>query len=204
MLGMNVIKRTFGPLVSTIAANGALSNRSRNAVTRNALTHINASACKPAVRSFSCWNLGSLRSALPGRSSAGASTGSKTVPLPARMQQPHAIIQRGMANQRHKKMIKLAKGYRNRANCYSVAVQRVHKARQYAYRDRKVKKRDFRSLWIQRINAGVRQYNYFPYSVFMNRLKTHDVRLNRKVLADMAISEPLSFRSVVEVANTKA
>jgi len=109
-----------------------------------------------------------------------------------------------MANARHKKMIKLAKGYRNRANCYSVSVQRVHKARQYAYRDRKVKKRDFRSLWIQRINAGVRQYNYFPYSVFMNRLKTQDVRLNRKVLADMAVSEPLSFRSVVEVANTNA
>jgi len=109
-----------------------------------------------------------------------------------------------MANQRHKKMIKLAKGYRGRANCFSVAVQRVHKARQYAYRDRKVKKRDFRTLWIQRINAGVRQYNYFPYSVFMNRLKVQDVRLNRKVLADMAISEPLSFRSVVEVANSKA
>ena len=97
-------------------------------------------------------------------------------------------------------MIKLTKGYRGRSNCYSVAVQRVHKARQYAYRDRKVKKREFRKLWIQRINAGCRMYSFFPYSIFMNKLGTNNVGLNRKVLADIAVSEPLSFRSVLEVA----
>ena len=111
-----------------------------------------------------------------------------------------AIQVRGMANHRHKKIIKLAKGYRGRTNCYTVALQRVHKARQYAYRDRKVKKREFRKLWIQRINAGCRMYNMFPYSIFMNKLGKNNVGLNRKVLADMVVSEPLSFRSVLEVA----
>jgi large subunit ribosomal protein L20 len=125
------------------------------------------------------WSMGSLFDALP---CAGA------------------MQVRGMANYRHKKIIKLAKGYRGRTNCYTVALQRVHKARQYAYRDRKVKKREFRKLWIQRINAGCRMYNFFPYSVFMNRLGKNNIGLNRKVLADMVISEPLSFRSVLEVA----
>jgi large subunit ribosomal protein L20 len=111
---------------------------------------------------------------------------------------------RGMANQRHKKVIKLAKGYRGRANrCFTVAFHRVQKARQYAYRDRKVQKRDIRKLWIQRINASVRMYNYFTYSRFINKLAQNKVMLNRKVLADIAITEPLSFRSVVEVAKAK-
>mmetsp|Transcript_10892 Transcript_10892/g.17730 ORF Transcript_10892/g.17730 Transcript_10892/m.17730 type:complete len:140 (-) Transcript_10892:209-628(-) len=107
---------------------------------------------------------------------------------------------RGMANHRHKKIIKLAKGYRGRANrCYTVAYHRVLKARQYAYRDRKVKKREFRSLWIQRINAASRMYG-LPYSVLMNKLDQSDIGLNRKVLSELAVTEPLSFKSVVEVA----
>ncbi|KAJ1422370.1 50S ribosomal protein L20P [Ochromonadaceae sp. CCMP2298] len=105
-----------------------------------------------------------------------------------------------MANHRHKKIIKLAKGYKGRANrCFTVALPRVIKARQYAYRDRKVKKREFRALWIQRINAASRMYG-LPYSVLMHRLEKSDVGLNRKVLADLAVTEPLSFKSVVEVA----
>mmetsp|Transcript_14813 Transcript_14813/g.22305 ORF Transcript_14813/g.22305 Transcript_14813/m.22305 type:complete len:142 (+) Transcript_14813:164-589(+) len=109
------------------------------------------------------------------------------------------VFTRGMANQRHKKMIKLAKGYRNRANrCFTVAKQRVQKARLYAYHDRKVKKREFRKLWIQRINAATRMYG-MPYNMFINGMLKSDIRLNRKVLADLAVSEPLSFRSVVEV-----
>ena len=107
---------------------------------------------------------------------------------------------RGMANYRHKKIIKLAKGTRGRTNCYTVALQRVHKMRQYAYRDRKVKKREFRKLWIQRINAGTRMHGFFPYSVLINRMHNNNIQLNRKVLADMAVTEPLSFRSVLEVA----
>jgi len=107
---------------------------------------------------------------------------------------------RTFANHKHKKIIKLAKGYRGRANrCFTVAKHRVQKARQYAYRDRKVKKREFRSLWIQRINAACRMYG-LPYSKFMSKLVKSDITLNRKVLADLAVSEPLSFKSVVEIA----
>ena len=106
---------------------------------------------------------------------------------------------RSMANHRHKKYIKLAKGYRGRTNIISVAYRRVQKARQYAYRDRKVKKRDFRKLWIQRINAGSRIYG-IPYSKLTNNLLRSDIKLNRKVLSDLAMTEPLSFRSIVEVA----
>lgn len=110
------------------------------------------------------------------------------------------LISRGMANQRHKKVIKLAKGYRGRANrCFTVALHRVNKARQYAYRDRKVQKREIRSLWIQRINAATRMYG-LPYSSLVNKMATSSIQLNRKVLADIAVTEPLSFKSVVEVA----
>lgn len=106
---------------------------------------------------------------------------------------------RGMANHRHKKMIKMAKGYRGRANrCYTVAKQRVYKALQYAYVGRKLKKRDFRKLWIQRINAASRIYGIAYNSLIFGMTKTNII-LNRKVLADIAISEPLSFRAVLEV-----
>eukprot|EP01033_Poteriospumella_lacustris_P005935 gene5935-4265_t len=104
-----------------------------------------------------------------------------------------------MASKKHKKIIKLAKGYRGRANrCYSVAYHRVLKAQQYAYRDRKVKKREMRKLWILRVNAASRMYGV-PYSNLINMMANSRVQLDRKVLADMAITEPLSFRSVVEV-----
>jgi len=197
----SVLRRTCKPLFTATGANVHIGRNCKN-VASIALTHFHAPQCTPKARAFSCWAMGAMRAAMPMQGMLHGAARMGATPV-ARVH-PNAIIQRSMANARHKKMIKLAKGYRNRANCYSVAVQRVHKARQYAYRDRKVKKRDFRSLWIQRINAGVRQYNYFPYSVFMNRLKTQDVQLNRKVLADMAVSEPLSFRSVVEVANAAA
>ena len=109
------------------------------------------------------------------------------------------MASRGMANARHKKIIKMAKGYRGRANrCFTVALHRVNKAKQYAYRDRKVQKRNARTLWIQRINAGVRLHG-MKYNQFINRLQIGNVELNRKVLADMAVTEPLSFKSVVEM-----
>eukprot|EP00752_Nemacystus_decipiens_P002322 g2195.t1 len=107
---------------------------------------------------------------------------------------------RGMAtrNHKHKKIIKMAKGYRGRSkSVFKIAIQKVEKALQQAYRDRKNKKRDFRRLWIERINAGVRQHG-MPYSVFVNKAKKADVDLNRKVLAEMAVTEPYSFRAVVE------
>ncbi|CAM9613669.1 unnamed protein product [Choristocarpus tenellus] len=108
--------------------------------------------------------------------------------------------QRGMAvsNRKHKKIIKMAKGYSGRGkNVFKIAIQKVEKALQQAYRDRKNKKRDFRRLWIERINAGVRQHG-MRYSVFVNQANKAHVELNRKVLADMAVTEPYSFRSVVE------
>ncbi len=101
---------------------------------------------------------------------------------------------------RHKKVLKMAKGYRGRAkNCYRVAIERVEKALQYAYRDRRTKKRDFRRLWIQRINAGVRQHG-LVYSQFMNGLKKADIEVDRKVLAELAVSEPVAFKELVDLA----
>ena len=90
---------------------------------------------------------------------------------------------------RHKKVIKLAKGYRGRSNNnYRLALERVEKAMQYAYRDRRVKKRSFRALWIQRINAAVRGYD-MSYSQFMNGVHKAGIEVDRKVLAELAYSE---------------
>lgn len=101
---------------------------------------------------------------------------------------------------RHKKVLEMAKGYRGRSkNCFRVAIQKVEKGLQYAYRDRRRKKRDFRSLWIQRINAGVREHGMI-YSQFINGLKLANINIDRKVLADLALSEPATFKSIVEQA----
>ena len=98
---------------------------------------------------------------------------------------------------RHKKILKLAKGYYGRRkNTFRVANQAVEKAGQYSYRDRKVRKRNFRSLWIQRINAGCRLHG-LKYSAFINGLKKINLNLNRKVLADLAAQEPESFKKIV-------
>ena len=98
---------------------------------------------------------------------------------------------------RHKKIVARAKGYYGRRkNTFRVANQAVEKAGQYAYRDRKVRKRQFRSLWIQRINAGCRLHG-IKYSSFINGLKKINLNLNRKVLADLAAQEPDSFKEIV-------
>ena len=99
---------------------------------------------------------------------------------------------------RHKKIIKQAKGYRGRSkNCYRIALERVEKAWQYSYRDRRVRKRDFRSLWIQRINAAVRQYG-MKYSVFINGLSIANININRKMLADISVRQPDVFNEIVK------
>ncbi|WP_448520860.1 50S ribosomal protein L20 [Schleiferia thermophila] len=99
---------------------------------------------------------------------------------------------------RRKKILKLAKGYYGRRkNVWTVAKNAVEKALSYQYRDRKAKKRNFRSLWIMRINAGARQHR-MSYSVFINKLKNANIDLNRKVLADLAMNHPEAFRAVVE------
>ena len=110
-------------------------------------------------------------------------------------------VKRGVSRKaRHKKILKMAKGYRGRAkNCFRIAIQRVEKALQYAYRDRRVKKRDFRALWIQRINAATRQHD-IVYSKFIAGLKAAKIDLDRKVLADLAVREPEAFGKVVEKA----
>lgn len=101
------------------------------------------------------------------------------------------------ARARKKKVLKLAKGFRGRAkNCFTVAIERVEKALQYAYRDRRAKKRDFRALWIQRINAAVRQYGLI-YSTFMDKLKAKNIVIDRKMLSEMAIREPKAFEKLV-------
>lgn len=112
-----------------------------------------------------------------------------------------ARVKRGVTTHaRHKKIIKLAKGYRGRAStCFRVAIEKVEKALAYAYRDRKVRKRDFRALWIQRINAAVRQHGLI-YSRFINGLKKAGITLDRKVLADIAVREPAAFKLLVEKA----
>jgi large subunit ribosomal protein L20 len=95
--------------------------------------------------------------------------------------------------------LKHAKGYRGRSkNCFSIAVRRVEKGWEYAYRDRRRKKREWRKLWIMRLQAGVRQYNW-RYSAFIPALTDSNIQLNRKVLAELAANEPFAFRSVVAV-----
>ena len=110
-------------------------------------------------------------------------------------------VKRGVtARARHKKVIALAKGYRGRRkNVYRIAKQAVMKAGQYAYHDRRQRKRQFRQLWITRINAGARQHG-LSYSKFMNGLKRAAIVLDRKVLADLAVFDKAAFAQLVEKA----
>lgn len=103
---------------------------------------------------------------------------------------------------RHKKVIKAAKGYYGRRkNAFRTATQAVDKANEYATRDRKVRKRNFRALWIQRINAGVRAHDAgMTYSRFVNGLSKAGIEVDRKVLADLAVHEPQAFGAIVEKA----
>ena len=102
-------------------------------------------------------------------------------------------------NRRRKKVLKRAKGYYGaRSRLYKIAAQAVDKALLFAYRDRRVKKRTFRALWIVRINAAVRALG-MSYSQFMNDLKNMDIQLNRKALADLAYNDPKAFTNLVEM-----
>lgn len=103
---------------------------------------------------------------------------------------------------RHKKVLKLAKGFRGRSHsCFRIALQRLEKALQYAYRDRRNKKRDFRGLWIQRINAGARLHG-LTYSKMMGGLKLAGITLDRKILSDIAIRDADGFAKIAEQAKT--
>jgi large subunit ribosomal protein L20 len=111
-------------------------------------------------------------------------------------------VKRGFkARKRRKKVLKLARGFRGgRSKLYRTAADAVDKALMYSYRDRKVRKRDFRQLWIARINAAAR-INNLSYSKFMHGLKLADVELDRKVLADLAISDPAGFARIAQLAS---
>lgn len=110
-------------------------------------------------------------------------------------------VKRGMAaHARHKKILKMAKGYRGRSRtCFRIALETVEKGLQYAYRDRRNKKRTFRALWIQRINAAVRPEG-LTYSAFIHGLDAANITLDRKVLAEMAVNEPEAFKAVITSA----
>jgi large subunit ribosomal protein L20 len=110
-------------------------------------------------------------------------------------------IKRGFkARKRRKKVLKLAKGFRGgRSKLFRTAADAVDKALMYAYRDRRVRKRDFRSLWILRINAATRM-NDMSYSKFIHGLKVANIELDRKVLAELAISDPLAFTQIANLA----
>src|SRR5580698_2999686 len=114
-----------------------------------------------------------------------------------------ARVKRGTTTHaRHKKVLDLAKGDRGGGSkAYGIALEKVGKALRYAYRDRRNKKRDFRGLWIQRINAGVREHG-MTYSQFIHGLKLAGLELDRKVLSDLAIREPDAFASVIETAKS--
>lgn len=104
----------------------------------------------------------------------------------------------GAARGKRKKILKMAKGYYGRSkNCITVAREKVEKGLRYAYRDRRTKKRNFRSLWIQRINAGVREHG-MVYSQFMNGLQQAGIEMDRKVLSELATNEPAAFKAIVE------
>jgi len=102
------------------------------------------------------------------------------------------------SRRRRKRILKLAKGYYgSRSKVYTIAKNTVEKGLQYAYRDRKTKKREFRALWIQRINAAARQ-NGLSYSQLIGKLTAKGITLNRKVLADLALNEPVAFKAIVD------
>ncbi len=112
-----------------------------------------------------------------------------------------ARVKRGVTSHaRHRKVIKQAKGYRGRSkSSFRIAIERVEKGLQYAYRDRRTRKRQFRRLWIQRINAGAREHGV-TYSQFMNGLQKAGIELDRKVLSDLAVREPDAFKALVDQA----
>jgi large subunit ribosomal protein L20 len=112
-----------------------------------------------------------------------------------------ARIKRGVTTHaRRKKIILLAKGYRGRSkNCYSIAIERVEKALRYAYRDRRNRKRQFRALWIQRINAGVREHG-LTYSQFINGINKANIEVDRKSLAELAVNNKDAFKAIVDKA----
>jgi|TARA_B110000014_G_scaffold58454_1_gene39507 large subunit ribosomal protein L20 len=114
-----------------------------------------------------------------------------------------ARVKRGVTSHaKHKKILKTVKGqWGRRKNTIRVARQAMEKAMQYAYRDRRAKKRDFRSLWIQRINAGVRAEG-LTYSKFINGLSKSGIKLDRKILAEIAYSNPEAFKIIVKKAQT--
>ena len=114
-----------------------------------------------------------------------------------------ARVKRGVTTHaRHQKVIKAAKGYYGaRKNLFTVATQAVEKASQYAYRDRRNKKRDFKSLWIQRINAGARAEG-LTYSKFINGLNKCGIKIDRKILAEIAYDSPEAFKSIVQKAQS--
>lgn len=112
-----------------------------------------------------------------------------------------ARVKRGVtAHARHKKVIQQSKGFRGRSkSCFRIAVQRLEKSWQYAYRDRRARKRDMRALWIQRINAAVRLEG-MTYSRFIDGLKKANIQMDRKVLSDLAIHQKEAFRQITEQA----
>jgi large subunit ribosomal protein L20 len=114
-----------------------------------------------------------------------------------------ARVKRGVTSHaRHKRVLEQAKGYYGRRkNTIRIAKQAVEKAGQYAYRDRKVKKRSFRAIWIQRINAAVREQG-LTYGVFMHGIKLAGIELDRKVMADIAMHEPESFKAIIAQAQS--
>ena len=114
-----------------------------------------------------------------------------------------ARVKRGVtAHARHKKMVDMAAGYVGRAGTnFRIAIEKVEKGLQYAYRDRRVRKREFRALWIQRINAGARQHG-LTYSQFMAGIKVAGIEVDRKILADLAVREPEAFKVLVTQAQS--
>src|SRR5262252_10509823 len=114
-----------------------------------------------------------------------------------------ARVKRGVTTHaRHKKIVDMGAGYFGRSSTnYRIALERVEKALQYAYRDRRNKKRDFRALWIQRINAGAREHG-LTYSQFIAGIKRAGIAIDRKVLADLAIREPEAFQAIATTARS--
>jgi large subunit ribosomal protein L20 len=112
-----------------------------------------------------------------------------------------ARVKRGVtAHARHKKVLDLAKGYRGRSkNTYRAAIEKVEKGLQYAYRDRRAKKRNFRALWIQRINAAAREHG-LTYSQFISGIDKAGIEIDRKVMAELAVADAAAFKALVDQA----
>mmetsp|Transcript_28146 Transcript_28146/g.51454 ORF Transcript_28146/g.51454 Transcript_28146/m.51454 type:complete len:226 (-) Transcript_28146:385-1062(-) len=191
-------------MLSSMYRGPRLGGASVMALARPVSSTASSSSTVPLIMRYTFPQVSST-SLIPNSLSGAAATPSFSSSTPYFMGYNYAQqTSRGFASKKHKRVIKQSKGFRGRANrCFRIAIRRLEKSWQYAYRDRKVKKREFRKLWILRVNAGVRQHGV-SYSKFIALQNKSGVILDRKILSGLAMYEPFSFKAVADVVQKMA